>query len=173
MKKAFSLIELMIVIVIIGVVYTLAITKLKSVSEQKMSPSLSNLKEYLLSYVKDDVSKVRLLCLDDCSECRVYVDDKKVESLKSFFDESIEVYYYDALQGATEVKPRVFFNEEDVQESVCFSFDVGKNLVADQLIVVYEEKAYDYSSYFQKTIVYDSIEELVSAKREFTSEIMQ
>ena len=162
----------MIVIVIIGVVYTLVISKLQSVGEGKMTPSLSNLKEYLSSLNKEGQS-VRLLCLDDCSSCAVYVDDVKIQDIESFFDDSIETYRYDFLQGAIPVKDAVFFNEEDVQESVCFSFSVDKNLVADQVIVVYKNRAYDYSSYFTQTPVYDYLEEAIDAKQDLAQKVMQ
>jgi len=172
LKKAFSLIELMIVIVIIGVVYTLVITKLQSVGEEKMTPSLSNLKEYLISLSRDAQS-VRLLCLDDCSTCEVYADGVKIKEIESFFDDTIETYRYDFLQGAMPVKEAVFFNEEDVQESVCFSFSVDKNLVADQVIVVYKNRAYDYTTYFTQTPVYDYLEEAIDAKQNQAQKVMQ
>jgi len=162
----------MIVIVIIGVVYTLVITKLQSVGEEKMTPSLSNLKEYLISFNKENQS-VKLLCLDDCSNCSIYVDEVKREDIESFFDDSIETYRYDFLQGVIPVKDDVFFNEEDVQESVCFSFGIDKNLVADQVIVVYKDKAYDYSTYFNKTPVYDYLEEAIDAKQDLAQKVMQ
>lgn len=163
----------MIVIVIIGVVYTLVITKLQSVSDGKMTPSLSNLKEYLISLNKEQKQDIRLLCLDDCSSCTIYKDGEKHEKIESFFDDSIETYRYDFLQGALRVKDAVFFNEEDVQESVCFSFSIDKNLVADQVIVVYKNKAYDYSSYFKKTVVYDYLEEAIDAKQDLAQKVMQ
>lgn len=163
----------MIVIVIIGVVYTLAITKLQNYGEEKAAPNFYNLKEYLLSYIKDDASKAKLLCLDDCSECSVYVDDEKVETFESFFDDSVESYRYDFLQGAVEKQEDVFFNEEGVQESVCFSFNVSKNLVADQIIVLYEDKAYDYSAYFTNTLVYDTLEEAVEKKQDLAEEVIR
>jgi prepilin-type N-terminal cleavage/methylation domain-containing protein len=172
LKKAFSLIELMIVIVIIGVVYTLAVTKLRTVGEQKITPSFSNLKEYLGSFIKDEAASARLLCLDDCSECSIYVDGEKVKTIESFFDESSEMYRYDVLQGVIIKKQSVFFNEEDVQESVCFSFKVYKNSIAQQVIVSYKDKAYDYTSYFDSTPVYDSLEEVVAHKENLAQEVM-
>jgi prepilin-type N-terminal cleavage/methylation domain-containing protein len=172
-KKAFSLIELLIVIVIIGVVYTLAITNLKSVSKEKFTPTLSNLKEYLISFLQEDTKAVRLLCLDDCSECSIYRDDEKVKDIESFFDASIERYRYDFLQGPRQLRNDVYFNKEEQQEDICFSFSVNKQLVADQVIVVYKEKAYDYSPYFEKTFRYDYLEEAVDAKEKLREEVMQ
>jgi len=172
MKKAFSLIELMIVIVIIGVIYTLAVSKLQTVGVEKLSPSLLNLKEYLLTYIKEDVREVKLLCLDSCESCSVYVDSvKQEESIEPFFDASVEVYRYDFNQGAVRKKNTVFFNEEGRQENVCFSFNMNKDLISDQIIVVYKEKAYDYTRYFEPTKVYAHLEELLEAKESLAQEV--
>jgi len=162
----------MIVIVIIGVVYTLVISKLQNFGEQKFEPNFMNLKEYLLSYM-EDAKSVKLLCLNDCSECSIYKDDVKVKEIKSFFDANVMTYRYDFLQGAIEKKPDVFFNKEGVQESVCFSFSIGKDLVSDQVIVLYEDKAYDYSSYFNKTKSFDSLDDAVNDRQILNQKIMQ
>lgn len=161
----------MIVIVIIGVVYTLAVVKLKDVKAEKVHPSLANLKEYLQSLNKDGET-MRLLCLDDCSECSVYQDKNKIATIKHFFDSDVAVYKYDFLQGAIEQKMPVFFSKDGSQEDVCFSFKVDKNSVADQVMVVYKDKTYDYSNYFEKTKVYDSLEDAVQAKQKLAQEVM-
>ncbi len=161
----------MIVIVIIGVIYTLAISKLQSVAQQKVAPSFSNLKEYLHSFIKEDAQSAKLLCLDDCSECSVYVDGIKGKSFESFFDSSVEVYHYDFLHGVVSVEPIPFFTEDNVQKRVCFSFEVDKNLISDQVMIVYKKRAYDYTSYFKPTEVYDSLSALVNAKEAETQEV--
>lgn len=162
----------MIVIVIIGVVYTLVISKLQNFGEEKSEPSFATLKEYLLSYM-DEAKSVELICLDDCSECSIYRDGKKVEKIKSFFDANVQTYRYDFLQGVIEKKPKVFFNKEGVQESVCFSFKVEKNSVSDQVIVLYDGKAYDYANYFTPTESFDSLDELIQERQSVAQEIMQ
>jgi prepilin-type N-terminal cleavage/methylation domain-containing protein len=171
-KKAFSLIELLIVIVIIGVVYTLAITNLQTITEEKLTPSFLNLKEYLLSF-EDESQKIELICFDDCKECSVYRDGEKVKVIDSFFDDSVESYRYDYLQGPRQIQKRVFFNEEGRQEDVCFSFSIDKNSVSDQVLVVYKDKVYDYTPYFQEVLVYDYLEEAVDEKERLREEAMQ
>ncbi len=163
----------MIVIVIIGLVYTLAVSKLSSVGEEKMSPSLLNLKEYLGGFLKEGGERARLLCLDDCSECGVYVDGERVAKIESFFDESVEIYRYDFLLGAMRTKDAVFFNEENIQESVCFSFELYKNGISEQLLVLYDKKVYDYTPYFEPTKVYDSLGEMVEKKQILAQRLMR
>ena len=162
----------MIVIVIIGVVYTLAVTKLQSVGEEVSTPTLATLKEYLISLNKES-TPVRLLCLDDCHVCNIYRDDAKIQTLENFLDPTVSRYRYDFLQGTVLVKDEIYFNVEGRDENVCFSFAIDANSVSDQIIVVYKDKAYDYTSYFQKTEVYDSIEDFVDEKEKQTQEVMQ
>lgn len=161
----------MIVIVIIGLVYTLAIAKLDRVAKGKMEPTFLNLKEYLLTFLQEDAEKARLVCLDDCSECTLYVDDAKVQSFKSFFDSSVATYHYDFLQGMVREKEDVFFNDEGIQESLCFSFEINRYGISDQVIVEYKERAYDYTSYFEPTEVYRSLEELSALKDEINEKV--
>jgi len=161
----------MIVIVIIGVIYTLAISKLQSVAQQKVAPNFSNLKEYLHSFIKEDARTAKLLCLDDCSECSIYVDGVEERSIESFLDASVEVYRYDLLQGAQSLEPVPFFNADGVQKRVCFSFEVDKNLISDQVMIVYKKRAYDYTSYFSPAEVYDSLSDLVDAKEAKRQEV--
>jgi len=170
-KRAFSLIELLIVIMIIGVVYTLAIGNFKKLSEEHSKLTLENLKEYLYS-IKHSKS-VKLLCLDDCSECDLYVDGNKSRTVEGFLDKSVKVYRYEFSYGAVEMEKEVYFNIDDVEEDVCFSYEVDKRGVGDQMLVEFKTKVYDYSSYFTKTAVYNSVEDAVNAREELIREVMQ
>jgi len=151
----------MIVIVIIGVVYTLVITKLDSVKEKKSLASLSTLKEYLGSFSKGHES-VELLCKESCSECALYVEGQKVEDVESFFDESIEFYTYRYGEGAS-------LRREDS----CFRFSIDAEGIADQVLISYDSYVYDYTPYFQKTKRYDSLSEAVDAKDKLIEEVLQ
>ena len=162
----------MIVIVIIGVVYTLAITQLKSVDEKSFSPNFLNLKEYLLGFLAENGKSARLLCLDECQKCGVYVDGEKVQTIESFFNEDVALYRYDFLEGMRRVDKGIYFDEEGAQQDVCFSLSVRKNGVAQQLFVLYEEKVYDYTSYFTKTQRYDSLEAAAQAQERLVQKVM-
>jgi len=158
-RRGFSLIELMIVIVIIGVVYTLALSKLQAPKMQLQEPSFKTLKSYLLSFSKDN-KRVELLCKKSCAKCAVYSDGEKLSDVESFFDASVEFYRYDFFLGD------VALNRES-----CFDFSVDADGVSDQVIIVYKEKAYDYTSYFTPVKEYDSLEALKDAKEKLISEV--
>ena len=153
-RGAFSLIELMIVIVIVGVVYTLAVQNLKAPHAESSLASFANLKEYLLGFSKEKKG-VTLRCLDSCQACSIYSDGEELAKIESFFDASIEVYHYDFFQGV-----------RAVENEGCFEFSVDGDGVSEQLIVVYKERVYDYTDYFRGTQVYDSLTALSRAKEE-------
>lgn len=172
MKRAFSLLELIIVIIVIGVVYTLTITGFTNLKEKKEKITLLNLKEYLQNIPHEE--SVKLLCLDKCSSCNIYVDKKKLDnnnSFDNFLDDSVVVYRYDFNLGALEMEKKIHFNPDSIEENICFSFSVDAKGVGDQVLVEYKQKVYDYSTYLGKTPVYNSINEAIDEKRVLAQKI--
>ena len=165
MKKAFSLIELIIVVVIMGVVYMLAVHNLQNFKDPVTALSLQNLKVYLQKI--PHTKSVELLCLDDCSSCDVLVDGEKdpnTTAFDNFIDNSIKVYRYDFNLGFQEQGKKVYFNNENIEENICFSFSVDNKGVSEQVAVQFKDKVYDYTTYLSPTPVYGSLKELVDAK---------
>lgn len=160
-RSAFSLIELLIVVVIVGVVYTLSISNFENVKQNKVRPTLLNLKEYLGKLDKQD--EAELICLDQCKSCYVFVDNELDENVskdfEDFLDEEPRVYRYDLNYGLVDEKEKLFFNSEGVDERICFSLVVDKNGISDQMIVEYKDKYYDFSPYFTNTKIYTSASE--------------
>ncbi|MBU1659437.1 type II secretion system GspH family protein [bacterium] len=175
MKKAFSLVELLIVVLIIGIVYNLAITNFNKIEENATKLTLQNLKEYLQQF--PHAKSVKLVCLDDCSSCDVFVDGEKQKGLEGFFDdfidESIKVYRYDFLLGAVSKLQDVYFNEEDVEEKVCFSYAVDRQGVGEQVLIEYDKAVYDFTSYLTLPPKYNSLGEALTAKRKIEQEVLR
>ena len=170
-KRAFSLIELLIVIVIIGSIYALAINNFNKLNDNIKNLNISNLKTYLLSLPYKDSAK--LLCIDNCLDCSLYIDHKKVKKIDNFLTNNIKKYRYDYNYGYTEVKNDTFFNKDDVEEDVCFSFDVDKYGAGEQVLVEYNDKFYDFSGYFRDVTVYTSLDEATDAKEKLIQEVIQ
>lgn len=171
MKKAFSLIELMIVIIIIGVVYTLAIKTFQKIGEESLHVSLNDLKVYLQKF--PHTQNVKLLCLDDCSSCDVLVDGKKQATLNDFLDKSVKVYRYDFSYGALEQTKEVYFNKDNVEKNVCFSYTVDKKGIGEQVFVEYKGIVYDFSNYLAPVGIYPSLQKAVDAKKKLMQEILR
>jgi len=171
MKRAFSLIELLIVIMIIGIVYTLAISKFQKIGEKSSTLTLENLKEKLQSFTHE--KSVKLLCLDDCSSCDIFVDGEKNEKIEDLLDDSVKVYRYELSYGFVESAKDIYFNVDDVEEDVCFSYEVDSNGVGNQVLVELKNHFYDFSSYLNETTVYDSMQEAIEARENLRTEVMK
>ena len=162
----------MIVIVIMGVVYTLAIDNFQKLDNKASKLSLKNLKEYLLSIPHK--KSVKLLCIDTCTDCFLLVDGKKSDAkLNNFIDDSVRVYRYDFNLGAMQKENQNYFNKEGVEENVCFSYEVDSKGVGDQVLVEYKKLVYDFSPYFETTTVYNSVEDAVSTKQNLATDIIR
>jgi len=170
-KRAFSLIELLIVIVIMGVVYTMAISNFSRLNDESSSLSLKNLKEYLSSL--DYEEEAKLVCLDDCSVCDIYLDGNKTQSIEGLLDSSVKSYRYEQSYGFVEQDPEVLFNADGVEESVCFTFSVDNRGVADQVLVEYKENYYDMSTYLTTTQVYKTLEDARETRENLQNEVLQ
>lgn len=175
MKKAFSLIELLIVVMIVGVVYTLAISSFESLKKDDTKPTLLNLKEYLMKI--EHKREVKLLCLDSCESCLVFVDNevnKEVsEKFDDFIDKDIKSYTYNVNTGLQEVAKSVFFNSENVSEDVCFSMRLDKKGVSSQVVVEYKKNFYDFTTYLIPTKKYASTQDFIDAKQKEINEVLQ
>lgn len=156
---------------IIGIVYTLVVANFNKVAQEKEKLSLENLKEYLSSMNYED--EVKLLCLEDCSVCDIIVDGEKSQIIEDFLDANVHVYRYDSLYGYIEIEQEVYFNTEDIEEDVCFSYSLDKAGIGSQVLLEYKEKFYDYTSYFTKTKVYNSIGEAREARENLMRELRQ
>lgn len=161
----------MIVILIMGVIYTLSIDNFKRLNDKSSSLTLLNLKKYLNSF--KHTKSVKLLCLEDCSNCDVYVDGVKSKNIESFLDSSVKTYRYESSYGFIESEADVFFNADDVEEDVCFSYKIDKNGIGDQVSVEFKNQFYDLSTYFSDTVVYNSMEEMLSHKEELSREVLK
>lgn len=163
----------MIVIVIMGVVYTLAVSKLKNASQDSEPLDFLHLKEYLVSFIGEDARSARLVCLDECEECSIYVDGEKVHSFESFFDADVKSYRYDFLEGMREVQKSVFFDVDNLQQDLCFSLSIDKRGISEQLFILHKDRVYDFTTYLEPTKEYGSLDEVVQAKERLYYKVMQ
>jgi len=147
--------------VIIGVVYSLVISKIESPNKKMELDSFNKLPKYLKSLQKEKV-KVSLVCPEKCDECFVYMNGVKQTQVKSFFDESVLLYRYTYEEGFVQKRS----NE-------CFRLSVDKHGVFDQVAVVYKEKVYDYTNYFDGFKVYDSLSSLQDAKEKMIEKVKE
>jgi len=161
MRKAFSLIELLIVVVIIGIVYSLSLDSIKSLTEKKQF-SLKDLKNYMKSIPYTE--KVKIVCLKGNEKCTIYVDSEKYEERKLFSDENIETYRYDFSYGMVKL---------EMDEDSYFSYTMDKNGAGQQIFVKYQNRVYDFTTYLGNIPIYNSLEEAQSSKEILIQEILR
>ena len=169
---AFTLIELMIVIVIMGVVYTLAINNFSQLNTNRAKTlRIENLKEYLgaLKYSKS----ARVLCLDNCADCGIYLDGNKTKSIDGFVDDSIKTYRYDSSYGFIQKKQETFFNADGIEENICFSYTLDNNKIGDQVLIAYKNKFYDMTTYLENPPVYNSMQVAQDAKENLVNAVIR
>ena len=171
LKRAFTLLELIVVVMIMGIVYIFAIGSLEKIRQKNehLLPTLGNLKSFLLA--KNFEKEARFVCFDDCTACTLLLDGEKSRNISNFFDSSPLIYRYDPTLGVQQTDPDPFFDENGVEKEVCFSYRVYKDGIGDQLFVEYHRKVYDFSDYFEDARLYDSIEDLANKKEELLQKV--
>ena len=158
-RRGFSLVELLIVVVVMGIVYKFTLNSLSDIeqSQHQTKLNLLNLKKKLLQY--DFENQARVVCYNDCFTCKVILDNKKEIDIEPFLSQEVVLYSYDnELAEFVEKENEPYFNKENVEKQSCFSFRVFKNGSSEQLYVQSEGKVYWLGDYF-KIKVYDSLKD--------------
>ena len=89
----------MIVIVIIGVVYALVVSKVQTPQQEKKLTSFRMLYAYLQDFKKTNTDNVALVCQNNCQKCVITCNGIKVKELTPFFDATVERFTYDYFGG--------------------------------------------------------------------------
>ena len=107
----------------------------------------------------------------------MFVDGKKSKEYKKLFDDfldkSVKVYKYDFSLGYIEYQNEVYFNSEDIEEDVCFSYSVDKKGIGEQVLIEYDESVYDFSTYIDGVKRYDSLQDAIEYKQNLHQEILR
>ncbi len=160
----------MIVMVIMGVVYSLSVGSFQKAKENAFALSIKNFREYLYSFYQKN--RVELICIDRCKECAVFVEGEKVKELKPLFDDSAKFYAFDPLLGTRELAFSSLFDKDGREEEVCFRYTIYPNGVSDEMMLEYKDRVYDQVSYFGKPVMYYSIEEAIEERRALLDKVV-
>ena len=168
-QKAFTLVELLIVVVIIGVVYGLYFTTMPK-SKKHREFKLVEVKSYLYDLSKElRIDKLTLICSENSDECFI-LDDKhnvlssvknptkvKVYHLKE--DEQLDIVRYNNVElkngeyftpsliykklSKTKFETLIYYNDNDEWVYISPYFDDAKKFINKEEIVAYiKKKAY-------------------------------
>lgn len=170
MRHAFSLIELMVVVVIAGAIYGIAVNGIRDVSQvQRSSVSLEQIDNYMKPFHKQN--HLALICTDRCRECTLYADGRMLQDVAPFVDTTAEYYRFDYFTGADAFDWPPFYPEHGQEKEVCFRYDLFPDGSKTEMMVLYKERLIDFSGYFGKTVSYPSLQAAVDAKRAMYDEV--
>jgi prepilin-type N-terminal cleavage/methylation domain-containing protein len=175
LRGAFSLIELLIVVVIIGLVYSLALPNFELLQRYKQTPvSLASLPEFLQNIPHEQ--SISFLCIDACKECFVLSDDARVKeydaAFKNFLTDDVALYTYDMAQGMQKKELGFYFKDAYTSEELCFAYTINEQKKGNELFISYHDKVYDYTSVFNPK-VYVSLQEASDARVNFEKEVLE
>ena len=172
-KKAFTLIELLLVVVIIGVIYGLVINSMQRINDKEASLSFETLPSFLETMYQQN--SVAFVCIDNCRECAVYVDGEKVKEVDTFMDEErvLRFWRFDANFGTQELRFTPIFDEDDREFDVCFRYEIFKDGSSSEMIVETENTSYDYRGPFHKVMRFSSLQALEESRQDELQEVLQ
>jgi prepilin-type N-terminal cleavage/methylation domain-containing protein len=141
-KKAFTLIELVVVLIIIGLVYALYSPNFHS---KKKITKFENLKEFLLSNYD---LPIKLECFGDkCEQC--FVNNKELKQYQ-IFTKKPKVYTLDMFG---------YLQEKSFQDDKkCFEFQIFSNKSSSNMLVEKNLKFYLFYAFYQKSKVFSDFE---------------
>ena len=171
MKKGFTLIELMIVIVLITLVYSLMFSNFNIQSKSKSKVSLENLKEYILKNFEFK-NNISFICIEDETISCFVISDGNLETLQSIaspFKETPQVFYY-----GKELKSFNFdiIKLNEMEYEPIFQLTINKDSKHENIVVdTMDENVYLFKAISLNPMQFSSTNELLDSFYEKQVEI--
>ena len=162
-KKAFTLFELMVVVMIIGIVYALVLGRLDPKQHMKIV-KLDSLRDIMMQRHKDG-QKLDLVLYGNCKKSALLLNGEWQEemkiNLKPEMFQNITVYKSDPFGHERKITftPEII---DDRLEPVCFRYTVYPNGSGSNYIIAQKEKFYVFPPYFEDVNVSESLEEALA-----------
>jgi prepilin-type N-terminal cleavage/methylation domain-containing protein len=161
-KRAFTLFELLIVIILISIIYGVFVHKLtRKPTIEDAQLSLKTLKKELqkLPFRK----KAEFICVEPCDKCYIYLDEKIVKQDPiALFKESPKVYYPDSFGQIRTVDFLPLELQENELSSVCFRYEIFSNGSSSHYVVEYKSKYYLFDPYMYDVNIKESLSDASS-----------
>ena len=169
-KPAFSLLELMLVVVIVGIVYTLALSTMKASKKTDADAfTLKTLPKYLRENFK--LSDVKILCFEPCGKCQVIVDDEPLEEEIMLFENADVKSYELSFEGYATQKEYLPYDKDDPYKQACFVLHKRVNDSIESVVLELDKEFIYYKAGYNKAEVYESLVSLQDAYKKELDEI--
>jgi type II secretory pathway pseudopilin PulG len=154
MKKSFTLFELVVVVIIVGLLYSFAIRAFNFNNTTTQTLTLKNLKQFLIS--KNFTDTISLKCSLTDNKCFLYIDNKlQTNNVKLLnLDTNLEVYAYDDTFKQIyfqPIKPKALKSYD-----ILFELTINKDNKHKDLIVKNFDKYYIFNSIYLQPIEVDN-----------------
>ncbi len=158
-RRAFTLMELMIIIVIIGIVYAMALSSFKIPDPKKLeSFSMLDLPEYLRKNYP--LTDTKLVCFEPCGSCKVLVDGEWMEDEIELFDSSdVRAYTLD-VKGYASQKVFAPHDMNDAYKEACFILHKRVNDAIEPIVLEANKQFIYYQAGYEKAKVYTSLSQI-------------
>lgn len=155
MRKGFSLIELLIVIMLISIVYYVGLDGVEMTKSKPKALTPLNLKENILSSELFE-SQATLLCISACKICylRRGITSAFTEYTSAIDLHDVTAYTIDANDNLSEIEYQRFKDEK-----ICLKMDFYPNGSSTQIILKQDKKSYFLPAFFGTPQAFDSPEE--------------
>ncbi len=170
-RSAFTLFEIMIVVLIIGVIYSLVLGTFDPKKSVKVI-TLEHIKDALLPHWTKG-KKIEFYVYDRCQKSALLINDELQEemnidiSIDIFKD--IKVYKNDIHSSEREIEFSPTLIDEKLHK-VCFKYTIFPNSSSSSYVVKSGKKYYAFFPYFKKTYITSKLNDALEMQRseEFT-----
>jgi prepilin-type N-terminal cleavage/methylation domain-containing protein len=159
-RKAFTLIELIIVIILISISYYLIFSSSNfKIENENNNVSLKNIKKYLIKNFEFE-NELSIVCIDENLVCYIKIDgivneDIKIENL---FQNKPNVYEY---KKEEEIIDYESIDIDNISQDVFFELKINNDYKTNELVVdTINEKVYLFNSIFNEVKIYSSLQEV-------------
>jgi len=153
MKKAFTLIELLIVVAIISMIGIFTFSKMVAIQKAKISNNVEKIKDVF----KESDGDVELLCLENSTQCFIISSGAKVLRELSNPIGEMQAFVLDDNDNPQRLELGRYRNKQ-----ITLRMKHYKNGSTTQLIIKNKENFYLIPSYFGEVKKFDAIDDAVS-----------
>lgn len=133
-RTAFTLFELLIVVVLIAIIYGVFIQRLQSVGNPEARITLQTLPQLLDTFPEG--LRREVICTEPCKECRIYIDGEAVKGdAFALFAQSPVVWVKDRYGQMKEKNFLPLFDPDHGTKEVCFRYRRYRNGSGSSYIV--------------------------------------
>lgn len=157
-RSGMTLFELLIVMMIVGIVYSVGMIALKKENITVSSVTLSDLKNTLASLAQ--TGQIRMVCDLSCKECRVWSESATpLATVRLKADDPIERYGFDRF-GELKKLGNIVTRSGGTLRQECFEYVLYPDGTSSPLILKNDQKYYVYTPLAKKPFVAGSEEAL-------------